>query len=350
MIFNINEYLINLPVNITEIKLNNKNLTSIPDLSKFINLKILNCSFNKITSIPSNLPDSLEFLYMYDNDLTELHDLPSNLDTLCCCHNKNLTYLPNLPNKLKKLCCYYNNFTNLPPLPNSLITLYICFNNRLTSLPLLPDNLEKIYCYQNHSLSSLPILPNNLRILECFNNKIEDLPNLPDSLETLICNNNKLRHLPSLPNNLIRLECSENLISFLPILSDSLELLLCEYNQLSYLPDLPISLKVIRFNYNPIYEVLHDLKFIFIDNYTSSALYINIIRQNIKKINNFRFTYYLLKFKRGFWDLLWIKVREPKIREYYSPENLIIKLKEINIYDENKDENMEIMDNLLNNW
>ena len=110
---------------------------------------------------------------------------------------------------------------------------------------------------------------------------------------------------------------------------------------------------MIRFNNNPIYEVLHDFKFRFIDNYTSSALYINIIRQNIKKINNFRFTYYLLKFKRGFWNLLWVKVREPKIREYYCPENLIIKLKEMNIYDENsenKDENMEIIDNLLNNW
>ena len=38
------------------------------------------------------------------------------------------------------------------------------------------------------------------------------------------------------------------------------------------------------------------------------------IKKNIKTLNNFRNTYYYLKFKQRFRDLLWIKVREPKIQ------------------------------------
>jgi oligoendopeptidase F len=53
-----------------------------------------------------------------------------------------------------------------------------------------------------------------------------------------------------------------------------------------------------------------------------------------------------LKFKKGFWDLLWKKIREPKIREYYKPENLILNLKKMNIYDEN----IELFNNFLNSW
>ena len=46
------------------------------------------------------------------------------------CYNNNLTSLPdNLPNSLERLWCYNNNLTNLPDnLPNSLKVLY-CDNN-----------------------------------------------------------------------------------------------------------------------------------------------------------------------------------------------------------------------------
>ena len=47
--------------NITELDLSNKGLVELPDLSKYTNLKNLNCSNNKITTL-DNLPPGLKEL------------------------------------------------------------------------------------------------------------------------------------------------------------------------------------------------------------------------------------------------------------------------------------------------
>ena len=49
----------------------------------------------------------------------------------------------------------------------------------------------------------------------------------------------------------------------------------------------------------------------------------DVLKENVQILNNFRYLYYLLKFKKRFRDLLWIRVREPKIREKYSSEHLL---------------------------
>ena len=54
--------------------------------------------------------------------------------------------------------------------------------------------------------------------------------------------------------------------------------------------------------------------------------------------------YYSLKFKKKFRDWLWVKVREPKIQEYYTPQNLIKLLKGV---DDDDEEQINIV---LNNW
>lgn len=53
---------------ITELDFSHRNLTELPDLSEYINLKILNCCYNKVTYLPE-LPDSLEKLYCANNQL-----------------------------------------------------------------------------------------------------------------------------------------------------------------------------------------------------------------------------------------------------------------------------------------
>ena len=59
-----------------------------------------------------------------------------------------------LPNSLEKLNCYSNQLTSLPELPTSLKYLY-CSDNKLTSLPDLPNSLETLYC-ANNQITSLP--------------------------------------------------------------------------------------------------------------------------------------------------------------------------------------------------
>jgi hypothetical protein len=59
----------------------------------------------------------------------------------------------------------------------------------------------------------------------------------------------------------------------------------------------------------------------------------------MRVLNQFRYLYYCLKFKKRFRDLLWVKIREPKIRIKYSPKYLL----------ENLHEDIDL-DELLKNW
>ena len=159
----IKTYLNSLSEDIVTLSIDGKNITKLPDLTRFKNLKELYCEFNKLSSLPTTLPQSLEVLY---------------------CSGNKLTSLPNLT-RFKNLKEVY--FTD----------------NKLKSLPTLPQSLEKLYCSSNQ-LSSLPDLPQNLKVLECCNNQLNSLPNtLPQNLETLYLFDNKLTYLPNLPEKIL---------------------------------------------------------------------------------------------------------------------------------------------------
>jgi Leucine-rich repeat (LRR) protein len=166
-------YLDSLPEYILAIDVSNRNIKSLPDLTRFKNLKTLYCYSNKLTSFPT-LPQSLEELFCSSNYLTSLPNLPQNLKVLSCSDNK-LTSLPTLPQKIKVLYCSVNKLTSLPTLPQNLETLH-CSNNELTSLPTLPQNLETLHCSKNE-LTSLPTLPQSLNELYCSNNPIFEIVN-----------------------------------------------------------------------------------------------------------------------------------------------------------------------------
>ncbi len=89
-----------------EINIANKNLSALPNLSRFIYLKKLNCSLNRISSL-DNLPNSLIELYCNDNNITNLDNLPNKLKILDCSRN-NIRNLNNLPKSIEVLK-YYGN-------------------------------------------------------------------------------------------------------------------------------------------------------------------------------------------------------------------------------------------------
>ena len=272
----IETYLDSLPEDTEEIDVSNKGLTYLPDLSRFKNLKTLICANNKLTSLP------------------KLNNIK-----LLICHKNQLTSLPPLE-KLEILSCSYNRLTSLPELNTNLLELF-CHNNELTSLPML-NNLEKLYCCWNQ-LTSLPPLK-NLQILHCNYNELTSLSPPLNNLKTLYCLHNKLTQLPPL-NNLDKLYCCDNQLTYLH-LNEELEELTCENN--------------------PIYEIIN----------TND---IQIITQKLRVLNQFRYLYYSLKYKKRFRDWLWVKIREPKIRERYSHNYLVA-----NLHEETD------LDDLLENW
>ena len=151
--FNIEEYINSLPEDVEEINVSFDNLTYLPDLSRFTNLKELYCGYNQLTSLP-NLPANLQELYCSKNQLTLLPNLPPNLQTLICSYNQ-LTLLPNLPPKLQTLGCDNNQLTLLPDLPTTIKYLY--YNN------------NPIYDLLNSD--DISVIRNKLKIL----NKFRDL-------------------------------------------------------------------------------------------------------------------------------------------------------------------------------
>jgi hypothetical protein len=84
-----------------------------------------------------------------------------------------------------------------------------------------------------------------------------------------------------------------------------------------------LKLKIISYNNNPICEII--------------GIKAPIKQLNI--LNKFRYLYYSLKFKKRFRDWLWVRIREPKIRERYSYDYLV----------KNLHENTDL-DELLENW
>ena len=90
----------------------------IKKLPSYNDIVYIDCGYNQLTELPSNLPASLQELNCYDNNLTELpSNLPASLQELDCCDNQ-LTELPLDLDKLENLyyICYYNNqIEYIPP-------------------------------------------------------------------------------------------------------------------------------------------------------------------------------------------------------------------------------------------
>ena len=254
----------------------------------------------------NSLPSNTEYIDISGQNLwvfpTELISRFQNLKRLNCSKN-NLTSLPSFNNSLRCLYCSNNLLTSLPPLPTNLRSLY-CNFNRLTSLPSLNNSLFEIYCHNNR-LTSLPSLPPSLQILDCGSNQLTMLPPLNNSLTYLYCHNNQLTSLPSLYHvSIYTLDCRNNLLTSLTF-CPSFKVVYCnENNGLISLIGFENYVGFLEWSETPIYDLLDGNQ------------------ENIAKWNRFREYYFLSKLKKKIISWMW-KSREERIKEQFHYKHLI---------------------------
>jgi len=124
-------------------------------------------------------------LFVRDNALSRLHNLPEGIEGLCI-HDTDLESIDvPLPLTLRMLFVLNNPaLKRLSPLPPGLVTLNCGGCVQLDSLPELPRTLRTLIC-RNTALTRLPPLPSGLRFLQCRWTNISELPELPEEIEWL---------------------------------------------------------------------------------------------------------------------------------------------------------------------
>jgi len=134
----------------------------IGDYYELEKLKLISKRLNKLIKLEhvSKMKITEENKYLLNDNFSTKF---KNLKILDCSDN-HFTSLPTLPTSLTKLNCSFNILTSLPTLPPSLTKLW-CFGNQLTSLPTLPTSLTELRCHIQ--FTSLPTLPPSLIKLDC---------------------------------------------------------------------------------------------------------------------------------------------------------------------------------------
>jgi Leucine-rich repeat (LRR) protein len=179
---------LNIPLSIEYLFLSDNDLVDV-DLRQFKNLKIVDLSSNKFKILP-HLPESVEEISCRDNeqlvDLSKLLHLAhlKRLDVSYC----NLREIP-IIDTLEMLVCASNKITSIGNY-KSLIRLD-CRKNRITNISIM-NSLMILECDHNCMESIKDFL--NLKSLYCCNNKINDIANL-NRIEIIHCTNNDINKL-----------------------------------------------------------------------------------------------------------------------------------------------------------
>lgn len=160
----------------------------------------------KLKKIPFQLPKTLKYLFLSENNIKKIGDL---------------SYLT----ELEVLDLSFNKLKTVPKLPPNLHELS-CKSNRLTSIDTY--DMKILDC----SMNMLKKIEFKGEILDCSKNAIKTIK-CTDRLKKLFCAENKLKDLP-LSNNMTELDCTKNRISSVPHYSN-LKSLLCDYNRIDSL-------------------------------------------------------------------------------------------------------------------
>ena len=189
-------------------------LTSLQGIEYFKSLAVLNCYFNRLTTLDVCNCTALTTLACNYNKLTSLDVSGCTELTKLYCNRNLLTSLDVSKNtKLTWLNCDYNQLPTLDVSNNTELTRLWCNENQLTELDVNNNTkLTTLDCSYN-SLASLDVSKNTeLEELQCYKNQLTEL-NVSNNtaLTWLDCSSNQLTELDVSKNTaLIYLDCNGN--------------------------------------------------------------------------------------------------------------------------------------------
>lgn len=258
------------PDSVSKVNFNNLYFNEVPDISKFINLRIIEGESNLITKLPKSTfkSDSLIRVNFSLNKIKQVHfKSNSKITSVNLSHNK----LKRIPRSIKKL--KYLRHINLS-------------DNQLKKIPrfiLKLDSLQEITLNYNHLKLSKRSILNLARVKSILlaGNKLTELPENIDQLSSVEKLNFAKNELSALPEAFARLEGLTSVIFY--------------KNQFSEIP--PEIFKLTKlyeldFYYNHIEEIpeeignLTRLKQLFLS-YNS----INVLPKSLTKLKNLKYLY-----------------------------------------------------------
>lgn len=148
----------------------NQGVDDLTGIERFINITILRCTNNDLTSLNLSTNTAMIKLYCTNNLLTNLDvSNNTNLKELYCSGNSiSILNLSN-NNVLELLWCRTNSLTTLNLSSNTSLKQLICKGNILTSLDVSANNaLTYLYC-QNNNLNTLNVANGNNANFTHFN-------------------------------------------------------------------------------------------------------------------------------------------------------------------------------------
>lgn len=160
---------------------------------------------------------SNKYVKRYEMNPNETFDdlrFHQNIKSLNCSYNR-LTSLEGCPLTITELDCSVCNLVSLQGCPPSVVILN-CHSNKLTSLQGCSPSVVRLYCSDNQ-LDRLNDCPDSVKELDCSHNRITSLRGCPSSVSHLNCSYNYLISLEGCPYSIISLDCSYNLITSLNV-------------------------------------------------------------------------------------------------------------------------------------
>lgn len=196
-------------------------LVSLKGIEYMINLRVLKCSGNKLTSLDLSHNTSLTLLYCGNNNLDALDVSKLTRLQILWCKANNLTSLDvsNNPD-IKELTCYSNQITTLDVSNNKQLTELSCHANKITNLDLRGATaLESVLC-NNPNLTFLNVSGlTKLKYLTCYESALTliDVSGCTN-LRQICCQKNHLTTLDlSSCHSLYSLLCQDNNLTTLDV-------------------------------------------------------------------------------------------------------------------------------------